>query len=78
MSPECEVARVLKEAHCGVTLHQDDAAGLVETIKRLMNFPQELEQMNANARRVFEQKYTLPHVAEQFYKVFEEVSSSRR
>jgi glycosyltransferase involved in cell wall biosynthesis len=78
MSPECEVARVLKEAHCGVTLHQDDAAGLVETIKRLMNFPQELEQMNANARRVFEQKYTLPHVAEQFYKVFQEVNSSRR
>jgi glycosyltransferase involved in cell wall biosynthesis len=37
-----------------------------------------LEQMNANARRVFEQKYTLPHVAEQFYKVFEEVSISRR
>ncbi|BCM88561.1 hypothetical protein IAD21_00394 [Abditibacteriota bacterium] len=77
VSPSCEVARVLQEADCGVRVEQGNAKALAQTICDLSNAPTEVERLGGNARRVFEQKYTLPQIAAHFHQVFQEVSAGR-
>jgi glycosyltransferase involved in cell wall biosynthesis len=66
-----EVARVLEEAHCGRRVEQGEPEQLAQTLLELLADSQVLERMGQNARTVFEEKYTLPHVAEKFYKLFQ-------
>ncbi len=73
VAPSCEVARVLEEADCGVRVEQGNAQVLAQTIRDLQSSPAEVERLGVNARRVFEQKYTLPQIAAHFHRVFQEV-----
>lgn len=77
VSPTCEVARVLEEADCGARVEQGDAEALARTILAFSNSPAEAERLGHNARRVFEEKYTLPQIAAHFHQVFQEVSAAR-
>jgi glycosyltransferase involved in cell wall biosynthesis len=72
VAPNSEVARVLQEAGCGITVEQSNAGQLAEVLQDLAQAPDRLQQMGENARRVFEEKYTLPRVAARFHAVFEE------
>lgn len=72
VAPNSEVARAITEAECGVRVEQGNAAFLAQTVSTLATSPEEVERMGANARRVFEQKYTLPQVAERFYELFQQ------
>jgi glycosyltransferase involved in cell wall biosynthesis len=71
-----EVARVLEEADCGRRVEQDKPEQLAETLLELLAAPQVLEQMGKNARRVFEEKYTLHCVAEKFDKLFQSAAGA--
>jgi len=73
-----EVARALEEADCGVRVEQGRPDQLARTISELMAAPQELERIGNNARRVFEEKYTLHHVSEKYYEVFQTTASKSR
>lgn len=78
VSPRSEVARVIDEAECGVHMGQGDAQKLVETLTFLAAHPAEAERMGANARRVLEEKYATPRVAQQYYTVLQEAARSQR
>lgn len=72
MSPDCEVAKVIAEADCGVQVNQSDTAQLACVLTELAESPARVEQMGKNARRALVQNYTSIHVAEQYYRVFAE------
>ncbi len=76
VAPDSEVARTIAEADCGVRVEQGDAAALTTTIAELAASPQEVERLGANARRVFAAKYTLPQIAEQFYRTIKDTSKT--
>lgn len=73
-----EVARVIKEACCGVRVEQHDTDGLVATITDLAQSPSVCERMGRNARAVFEPCYTLDCVTERFYQTFRAVISGEK
>jgi len=58
---EGEVARMLREAHCGLVVTAGDAAGLARAVLALRDHPAQCREMGANARAAFEARYDLPH-----------------
>lgn len=74
VSPSCEVARVLQEADCGVRVEQGDAQDLAQAVRALVASPGESARLGQNARRVFEEKYTLPRIAARFHEVLARAS----
>ena len=57
--PDGEVARVLRDAGCGVSVSCADGAGLARELQALRSDLQYTRELGARARRVFEEKYTL-------------------
>ncbi|MBV9866508.1 MAG: glycosyltransferase family 4 protein [Abitibacteriaceae bacterium] len=76
VAADSEVARVLSEAQCGVTVPQNDPDELANTLANLASTPDRLNHMGRNARQVLEEKYTLQQIADQFYSTFETVALS--
>ncbi len=70
VAPTSEVACVLEEENCGVRVEQGNALQLAEAISHLANSPELLQRMGANARRACEERYSIEHIAHQFYEVF--------
>lgn len=62
-----EVARVIEEESCGVRVTQGDPEALAQALQRLVDSPGLRMKMGENGRRAALEKYTLAHVAEQFY-----------
>ena len=58
--PEGEIARMLREARCGLVVATGDAAGLARAILALRDHPAQCREMGANARAAFEVRYDLP------------------
>ena len=56
-----DVARIVAESECGVTIQPSDGNGLVRVIMSLRKQPERLRAMGANARRAAEQKYDRRH-----------------
>ena len=52
-----EVARVLAQASCGITVAPGDVEGLVEALRRLHDDPKLRRLMGRNARAVFEERF---------------------
>lgn len=77
VDPTCEVARVIEEAQVGMQVSPEDAELLAQSIAYLAHYPEEAIRMGENARRVCEEKYSMAHIAQQFYKVFCEVADAR-
>lgn len=65
-----EIARVIHEADCGVRVEQHDTDGLIAAIVNFAQSPSTCEQMGANARAVFESRFTLNYATERFYQTF--------
>lgn len=59
MSPHAEIARVLQEEDCGVSVAQGDAEVLKRTILELKNDPERLAGMRRKARAAIDEKYNL-------------------
>jgi glycosyltransferase involved in cell wall biosynthesis len=68
VSPESEVALVLAEAACGVQVDHGDSVHLSAALSALANSPADRATLGHNAREVFLRRYTLPQVADLFYK----------
>lgn len=77
VAPDSEVARVVEEAGCGVTVAHHDAQALAQTLAKLCEDKNQLDEMGAAARRVFEQEYTLDKSAERFYRLFRNVAFAK-
>jgi len=61
-----EIARMLREARCGLVVAAGDAAGLARAILALRDHPAQCREMGANARAAFEARYDLPHAMNQW------------
>jgi colanic acid biosynthesis glycosyl transferase WcaI len=72
-----EVARVVEEAACGITVAHHDAAGLARALTTLFDDPAQLDKMGVAARRVFEQEYTLEKSAGRFYLLFKKMVTDK-
>jgi glycosyltransferase involved in cell wall biosynthesis len=59
MSDRSEVARVIKEENCGLSVRPGDAHGLVKSIMQLYADRECLEQMGRNGRKAIDEKYNL-------------------
>jgi len=56
-SAEGEIARMLDEARCGISIEPTDTPALVDAIKRLSAEPEQCDKLGANARHAFERRY---------------------
>ena len=70
LSKESEVAMVLNEAECGIQVDHGNPVVLINAIVKLYEDRTLRDEMGANARRIFIEKYTLPRIAEQYHDVF--------
>ena len=68
-----DVARVIREADCGVQVLPGDIDGLVDTIQRYRNNPSLVEQQGARARTYFEQHYSQSTGMAAYERVFAEI-----
>ena len=59
-SPEGEIASILAENHCGITVPPGDGEGLADTIRGLAGDPRTRRAMGRAARRVFERSFDKP------------------
>ncbi|NOZ40368.1 MAG: glycosyltransferase family 4 protein [Planctomycetes bacterium] len=61
-----EVALVVEEEQCGVTLEPDDAEGIAEAIREFADSPEQIVTMGQNSFAAFTGKYTLQSAVENF------------
>ena len=77
VAPDSEVARVVEEAGCGVTVAHHDSRALAQVLANLCADKARLDEMGAAARRVFETDYTLEKSAGRFYRLFQNVTAKK-
>jgi glycosyltransferase involved in cell wall biosynthesis len=73
-----DVAEIIKEYHCGLRVDQGDADGLVRGLLRCLEQPGLLADMKANARRCFEEHFTMGQAVQQYHEIFSRIGTSRR
>jgi glycosyltransferase involved in cell wall biosynthesis len=61
-----ELAELLARHDCGVTYQAGDAAALARCLQQLLNNPQRLQQMRANAHRAWSQQFQASAIYSQF------------
>ena len=59
--PEGEIARILRDNHCGLVVAAGDGKGLADAILALRDKPALRAEMGANARAAFEARYDRAH-----------------
>lgn len=75
---QSEVANVLAEADCGLRVEQGEPEELARTLSELLDSPEQMERLGQNARKVFEEKYTLEHVGRQYFQLFQATVNAPR
>ena len=66
---DSEVGRIIHEAECGFSVKGTDCDELLEKIHYLFENPDERCKMGNNARKYFEQHFTLEHSLQKYIKV---------
>jgi glycosyltransferase involved in cell wall biosynthesis len=59
-SPNGEIAALLRESACGITVPPGDVTSLAEHLRALAAVPEERARLGANARKVFERYFDRP------------------
>jgi glycosyltransferase involved in cell wall biosynthesis len=72
--PECDAARIVTEAQCGLAADPDDPEGVARAIRSLRDNPEELAAMGRRARDVAA-KYARVNELERFTAILEEAAS---
>ena len=73
-----DVADIVEESRCGLRVDQGDADGLVRGLLRCLEQPALLAEMKANARRCFEERFTMEQAVRQYHEIFSRIGTSRR
>ncbi len=76
VSRDCEVAELVHHYHCGIRVDQGDARGVVEALQRWWEDRPLLHQMQRNARRCFEERFTLGQAAQQYAELLRSVAAT--
>ena len=69
---------IVEESRCGLRVDQGDADGLVRGLLRCLEQPALLAEMKANARRCFEERFTMEQAVRQYHEIFSRIGTSRR
>jgi colanic acid biosynthesis glycosyl transferase WcaI len=69
MQSYAESALTIEEWDCGMRVDNGSAQNLAQVIQDLADDPERVAQMGRNARRAFEEKFTLEKVGREFYHV---------
>lgn len=70
---DCEAAQAVKEAECGLVVAPDDVKGVVTALERLRVDPELCKAMGIRSRRLFEERYDLSIVVEQWRTLLSEI-----
>jgi glycosyltransferase involved in cell wall biosynthesis len=73
-APDGEIARLITDANCGVTVRPGDAEALVDHIVQLAEDPQLCTDMGARARAAFEEHWSKDRAVEQWEDVLKAVA----
>ncbi|MDI6783135.1 MAG: glycosyltransferase family 4 protein [bacterium] len=81
MSPQSEIARVIREENCGYIVDPGDKDDLRETILSLYNNREKLTEMGRNAQQAITAKYNLRSAVQEYYslinKLNQQISSKK-
>lgn len=77
-APDGEVARLLQEFSCGLTVPEGDAPALVAAIRMLAADPDRCRAMGENARAAFEAHFTLQHAVARWETLLDRVTQTGR
>jgi colanic acid biosynthesis glycosyl transferase WcaI len=69
-----EVARVVREHHCGVAVAVGDSGRLADELRSMLDAPRRLEAMGRNARRLAEGRYTSDHAVAVWSQMLERIA----
>ena len=72
--PDGEIARITREARCGLTVAAGNADGLADAIRSLRSDPAHCAQLGANARAAFEARYDRAHAMALWEKALEQAA----
>ena len=65
-----EIARVIKEADCGILVDPTDVDEIVDAILYLLEHPEEAKRMGENGRRAVEEKYNWERMEEKLLELY--------
>ena len=65
-----EIARVVKEADCGILVDPTDVDEIVDAILYLLEHPEEAKRMGENGRRAVEEKYSWDKMEEKLLELY--------
>jgi len=65
-----EIARVIKEADCGILVDPTDVDEIVDAILYLLEHPEEAKRMGENGRRAVEEKYSWDKMEEKLLELY--------
>jgi colanic acid biosynthesis glycosyl transferase WcaI len=74
VAPNSEVALALSEHDCGVPITQGNPDRLAQVVRELAGDADRRKRLGHNARQALLQRYTLQHVGDRFWRVFNEVA----
>ena len=71
-SRDCDIARIIREAGCGIQVDQDDPEGVISAIKELAADSKKTREMGRRGRAYFEQHFDRPLLCDRFRELLEE------
>ena len=76
-SPLGEIARLIEETKCGITVEQGDSKTLLESIMELAKNPSLMKEMGTKARLAFEHQWDKPHAMAKWLSLLD-ITSNRK
>jgi len=73
MSPKSEIAQIVKEEGCGITVKPGKGKVLADSILQLYNDKSQLKQMSANALMAIREKYNLDKISREYFDLIGQV-----
>ena len=77
VDPGTEVARVLEQAGCGVTVPPDDEAAFVEALRSMIDDPERRSRMGEHGRAFVEGWFSASDAANAYDKLFKQLTAKR-
>lgn len=74
MSPESEIARIVKTENCGILLEPEQPQSIADSIMQLSNNKSSLDQMGKNALKAINNKYNLEEISRKYLDLIEQIS----
>ncbi|MCB2153396.1 glycosyltransferase family 4 protein [bacterium] len=71
-SKDCDIARTIREAGCGIQVNQDDPQGVIDAINRMADRPEETREMGRRGREYFERHFDRPILCDRFRELLEQ------